>query len=75
MAGWHPVSQAELEVPPFPLTGRGVRHPPRPPAGDQICAPHDVLAEYQQRPQRLVGHFIKKSLAGAAVPASRRRCQ
>ncbi|XP_054582542.1 uridine phosphorylase 1 isoform X2 [Eptesicus fuscus] len=43
--------------------------------GDQICAPHDVLAEYQQRPQRLVGHFIKQSLAGAAVPASRRRCQ
>ncbi|KAF6302187.1 uridine phosphorylase 1 [Rhinolophus ferrumequinum] len=33
--------------------------------GDQICSPHEVLAEYQQRPQRLVGHFIKKCLAGA----------
>ncbi|XP_045443129.1 uridine phosphorylase 1 isoform X1 [Pipistrellus kuhlii] len=43
--------------------------------GDQIGSPHDVLAEYQQRPQRLVGHFIKKSLAGAAAPASRSRCQ
>lgn len=30
--------------------------------GDQINTPHDVLVEYQQRPQRLVGHFIKKSL-------------
>ncbi|XP_004839923.1 uridine phosphorylase 1 [Heterocephalus glaber] len=33
--------------------------------GDQISSPHEVLAEYQQRPQRLVGHFIKKSLAPA----------
>uniref|UniRef100_A0A8D2CXJ1 Uridine phosphorylase n=2 Tax=Sciurus vulgaris TaxID=55149 RepID=A0A8D2CXJ1_SCIVU len=30
--------------------------------GDQITSPHDVLAEYQQRPQRLVSYFIKKSL-------------
>lgn len=30
--------------------------------GDQINTPHDVLVEYQQRPQRLVSHFIKKSL-------------
>lgn len=33
--------------------------------GDQINTPHDVLVEYQQRPQRLVGHFIKKSLGRA----------
>ncbi|XP_029423728.1 uridine phosphorylase 1 isoform X2 [Nannospalax galili] len=33
--------------------------------GDQINSPHEVLAEYQQRPQRLVGHFIKKSLGRA----------
>ncbi|XP_051564104.1 uridine phosphorylase 2-like [Myxocyprinus asiaticus] len=30
--------------------------------GDQISTPHDVLLEYQQRPQRLVAHFIKKRL-------------
>lgn len=30
--------------------------------GDQITSPHEVLAEYQQRPQRLVSYFIKKSL-------------
>ncbi|XP_074402228.1 uridine phosphorylase 1 isoform X2 [Zonotrichia albicollis] len=30
--------------------------------GDQISSPHDVLVEYQQRPQKLVGYFIKKSL-------------
>ncbi|XP_054983967.1 uridine phosphorylase 1 [Sorex araneus] len=30
--------------------------------GDQISSPHEVLIEYQQRPQRLVGYFIKKSL-------------
>lgn len=30
--------------------------------GDQISSPHEVLTEYQQRPQRLVAHFIKKSL-------------
>ncbi|XP_023570330.1 uridine phosphorylase 1-like isoform X1 [Octodon degus] len=33
--------------------------------GDQISSPHEVLAEYQQRPQRLVGHFIGKSLGRA----------
>nr|XP_004652987.1 uridine phosphorylase 1 [Jaculus jaculus]XP_044991892.1 uridine phosphorylase 1 [Jaculus jaculus]XP_044991893.1 uridine phosphorylase 1 [Jaculus jaculus]XP_044991894.1 uridine phosphorylase 1 [Jaculus jaculus]XP_044991895.1 uridine phosphorylase 1 [Jaculus jaculus] len=33
--------------------------------GDQINSPHDVLVEYQQRPQRLVGYFIKKSLGKA----------
>lgn len=30
--------------------------------GDQITSPHDVLVEYQQRPQVLVSHFIKKHL-------------
>lgn len=30
--------------------------------GDQISTPHDVLVEYQQRPQALVCHFIKKRL-------------
>uniref|UniRef100_A0A674AT32 Uridine phosphorylase 2 n=1 Tax=Salmo trutta TaxID=8032 RepID=A0A674AT32_SALTR len=30
--------------------------------GDQISTPHDVLVEYQQRPQVLVAHFIKKRL-------------
>ncbi|XP_023777618.1 uridine phosphorylase 1 isoform X1 [Cyanistes caeruleus] len=30
--------------------------------GDQISNSHDVLVEYQQRPQKLVGYFIKKSL-------------
>lgn len=33
--------------------------------GDQVSSPHEVLAEFQQRPQRLVGHFIKKRLAAA----------
>ncbi|XP_023973475.3 uridine phosphorylase 1-like [Physeter macrocephalus] len=33
--------------------------------GDQISSPHEVLAEYQQRPQRLVGRFIKKCLSAA----------
>ncbi|XP_063778714.1 uridine phosphorylase 1 isoform X2 [Pseudophryne corroboree] len=31
--------------------------------GDQITSSHDVLAEFQQRPQKLVGYFIKKHLA------------
>uniref|UniRef100_A0A3Q4AKH3 Uridine phosphorylase n=1 Tax=Mola mola TaxID=94237 RepID=A0A3Q4AKH3_MOLML len=31
--------------------------------GDQITSPHDVLVEYQQRPQIRVAHFIKKRLA------------
>ncbi|XP_006876571.1 PREDICTED: uridine phosphorylase 1 [Chrysochloris asiatica] len=30
--------------------------------GDQINSTHEVLVEYQQRPQRLVSHFIKKCL-------------
>nr|QOK99934.1 uridine phosphorylase 2 [Sparus aurata] len=30
--------------------------------GDQITSSHDVLVEYQQRPQVLVSHFIKKRL-------------
>ncbi|KAG9271673.1 uridine phosphorylase 2 isoform X1 [Astyanax mexicanus] len=30
--------------------------------GDQISTPHDVLVEYQSRPQCLVAHFIKKRL-------------
>ncbi|XP_023379941.1 uridine phosphorylase 1 [Pteropus vampyrus] len=33
--------------------------------GDQISSPREVLAEFQKRPQRLVGHFIKKRLAVA----------
>lgn len=33
--------------------------------GDQICSSHEVLAEYQERPQKLVSHFIKKRLAAA----------
>ncbi|XP_025146603.3 uridine phosphorylase 1 isoform X6 [Bubalus bubalis] len=33
--------------------------------GDQISSPHEVLVEYQQRPQRLVGQFIKKRLMQA----------
>ncbi|KAM7121421.1 uridine phosphorylase 1 isoform 1-T3 [Molossus nigricans] len=40
--------------------------------GDQIRSPHEVLAEYEQRPQRLVCHFIKKSLRGPEAPATRR---
>ncbi|XP_077159829.1 uridine phosphorylase 1 [Paroedura picta] len=28
--------------------------------GDQIITPHEVLKEYQTRPQKLVGHLIKK---------------
>ncbi|XP_004676588.1 PREDICTED: uridine phosphorylase 1 [Condylura cristata] len=35
--------------------------------GDQISSPHEVLNEYQQRPQRLVAHFIKKCLGSAAL--------
>ncbi|XP_061464714.1 uridine phosphorylase 2 [Rhineura floridana] len=30
--------------------------------GDQIRAPHEVLVEYQQRPQQLISMFIKKQL-------------
>ncbi|KAM9805099.1 uridine phosphorylase 2 [Neosynchiropus ocellatus] len=30
--------------------------------GDQITSSHEVLVEYQQRPQALVSHFIKKRL-------------
>lgn len=33
--------------------------------GDQVSSPHEVLVEYQQRPQKLVTHFIKKRLAMA----------
>ncbi|XP_069814650.1 uridine phosphorylase 1 [Dendropsophus ebraccatus] len=33
--------------------------------GDQINSPHDVLVEYQQRPQKLVGYFIKKCMSQA----------
>ncbi|XP_049497179.1 uridine phosphorylase 1 isoform X5 [Panthera uncia] len=36
--------------------------------GDQVNSPHEVLVEYQERPQRLVGHFIKKRLAAAGNP-------
>lgn len=30
--------------------------------GDQITASHEVLVEYQQRPQILVSYYIKKHL-------------
>ncbi|KAG7469750.1 hypothetical protein MATL_G00132130 [Megalops atlanticus] len=30
--------------------------------GDQLASPHDVLHNFQQRPQILVGHYIKKQL-------------
>ncbi len=30
--------------------------------GDQLTSSHDVLEHYQQRPQVLVGHYIKKKL-------------
>ncbi|XP_061460893.1 uridine phosphorylase 1-like isoform X2 [Rhineura floridana] len=30
--------------------------------GDQITSSHEVLLEYEERPQKLVGHFIKKRL-------------
>ncbi|XP_072454228.1 uridine phosphorylase 1 [Notamacropus eugenii] len=33
---------------------------------DQINSSHEVLAEYQKRPQKLVGYFIKKHLGGKA---------
>uniref|UniRef100_F7FUC7 Uridine phosphorylase n=3 Tax=Callithrix jacchus TaxID=9483 RepID=F7FUC7_CALJA len=33
--------------------------------GDQITSPSNVLAEFQQRPQRLVSYFIKKKLGKA----------
>ncbi|XP_037693123.1 uridine phosphorylase 1 isoform X2 [Choloepus didactylus] len=33
--------------------------------GDQILSPHDVLKEYQRRPQRLVGYFMKQCLSKA----------
>lgn len=36
--------------------------------GDQVSSPHEVLVEYQERPQRLVSHFIKKRLAAAQSP-------
>ncbi|XP_048835716.1 uridine phosphorylase 2 [Brienomyrus brachyistius] len=36
--------------------------------GDQISTPHDVLLEYQQRPQYLVSHFIKKCLGLDIMP-------
>ncbi|KAM8929147.1 uridine phosphorylase 1 [Lycaon pictus] len=35
--------------------------------GDQVSSPHDVLVKYQQRPQRLVSHFIKKRLAATGT--------
>lgn len=36
--------------------------------GDQVSSPHEVLVEYQERPQHLVSHFIKKRLAAAQSP-------
>ncbi|KAL2101917.1 hypothetical protein ACEWY4_003678 [Coilia grayii] len=30
--------------------------------GDQLTSSHDILQSYQQRPQMLVGHFIKRRL-------------
>ncbi|XP_053223439.1 uridine phosphorylase 1-like isoform X1 [Podarcis raffonei] len=32
--------------------------------GDQITSSHEVLVEYEERPQKLVGQFIKKHLGG-----------
>lgn len=31
--------------------------------GDQVCAPKEVMLEWQKRPQILVARFIKKRLA------------
>ncbi|KAM8975584.1 uridine phosphorylase 1-like [Pelodytes ibericus] len=31
-------------------------------SGDQISSSHDVLSDYQQRPQKLIGYYIKKHL-------------
>ncbi|KAL7875306.1 hypothetical protein SRHO_G00062760 [Serrasalmus rhombeus] len=33
--------------------------------GDQLTSSHDVLHSYQQRPQILVGHYIKKKLSAS----------
>lgn len=30
--------------------------------GDQLTSSHDILNSYQQQPQTLVGHYIKKRL-------------
>ncbi|XP_021374012.1 uridine phosphorylase 2-like [Mizuhopecten yessoensis] len=30
--------------------------------GDQICTPHDIMEEWQQRPQRIVIKYIRKQL-------------
>ncbi|XP_044063320.1 uridine phosphorylase 1 isoform X3 [Siniperca chuatsi] len=35
--------------------------------GDQLSSSHEVLQSYQQRPQMLVGHYIKKQLKAKAV--------
>lgn len=35
--------------------------------GDQLSSSHEVLHSYQQRPQILVGSYIKKQLKGKAV--------
>ncbi|XP_068999020.1 uridine phosphorylase 1 isoform X3 [Embiotoca jacksoni] len=34
--------------------------------GDQMSSSHDILHSYQQRPQTLVGHYIKKQLKSKA---------
>uniref|UniRef100_A0AAY4CUX4 Uridine phosphorylase n=4 Tax=Denticeps clupeoides TaxID=299321 RepID=A0AAY4CUX4_9TELE len=39
--------------------------------GDQLTSSHDVMQSYQQRPQMLVGHFIKKRMG---CPALERGC-
>ncbi|XP_045154488.1 uridine phosphorylase 2 isoform X4 [Echinops telfairi] len=36
--------------------------------GDQITTPHDVLVEYQQRPQLLIATFIKQQLGLCRTP-------
>ncbi|XP_029359385.1 uridine phosphorylase 1-like isoform X3 [Echeneis naucrates] len=35
--------------------------------GDQLNSSHEVLRDYQQRPQILVGHYIKKQLKAKAA--------
>ncbi|XP_053323753.1 uridine phosphorylase 1 isoform X2 [Spea bombifrons] len=35
--------------------------------GDQISSPHDILVHHQQRPQKLVGFFIKKHFSNPGM--------
>lgn len=38
--------------------------------GDQVNSSHEVLHDYQQRPQKLVGCYIKKKLEAGAEQGS-----